>query len=87
MSETVHNGTEEVTYVSHDDADGAWQLLLGDSMSDGGGPVISCFHHPVDQDLSLTELADLPLGSYAERSSIGEPWVRRQRPSDDASER
>jgi hypothetical protein len=31
-------------------------------MSDGGGPVVSCFHHPVDNDPSLSELADLPLG-------------------------
>jgi len=37
LSETVHQGTEPVTYVSHDEEDGAWQFL-GDSMSDGGGP-------------------------------------------------
>jgi len=36
--------------------------VLGNSMSDGGGPVISCFHHPIDRDPSLAELADLPLG-------------------------
>lgn len=61
LSETVHKGTEPVTYVSHDADDGAWQFL-GDSMSDGGGPVISCLHHPIDRDSSLAELADLPLG-------------------------
>ena len=49
LSETVHKGTEPVTYVSRDAEDGAWQFLgnrqfLGNSMSDGGGPVISCFH-------------------------------------------
>lgn len=48
LSETVHNGTEPVTYVSHDAEDGMWQFL-GDSMKDGGGPVISCFHHPIDR--------------------------------------
>jgi hypothetical protein len=82
LSETVHNGTEPVTYVSHDVEDGAWQFL-GDSMADGGGPIISCFHHPIDRDPSLAELADLPLGWYAERDKVGEPWVRRERPSDD----
>ena len=77
LSETVHNGTEQVTYVSHDAEDGAWQFL-GDSMSDGGGPVISCFHHPIDHDPSLAELADLPLGWYAERAKVGEPWTRKK---------
>ncbi len=77
LSETVHTGKEPVTYVSHDAEDGAWQFL-GDSMADGGGPVISCFHHPIDNDPSLNELADLPVGWYAERSTAGEPWVRNQ---------
>jgi hypothetical protein len=76
LSKTVHEGTEPVTYVSHDTDDGAWQFL-GDSMADGGGPVISCFHHPIDDDPSLSELADLPLGWYAERGSPGEPWIRK----------
>ncbi len=77
LSETVHKGTEPVTFVSHDTEDGAWQFL-GDSMSDGGDPVISCFHHPVDRDPSLAELADLPLGWYAQRDRVGEPWIRRK---------
>lgn len=85
LSETVHKGTESVTYVFHDGDDGAWQFL-GDSMSDGGGPVISCFHHPIDADPSLAELADLPLGWCAERARVGEPWTRRRHSADDASE-
>ena len=85
LSETVHKGTEPVTYVSHDADDGSWQFL-GDSMSDGGGPVISCFHHPIDHDPSLAELADLPLGWYAERNGVGEPWTRKKHSTDDISE-
>lgn len=77
LSESVHKGTEPVTYVSHDAEDGAWQFL-GDSMSDGGGPVICCFHHPIDCDPSLAELSDLPLGWYAERGRVGEPWTRKK---------
>jgi len=83
LSKTVNNGTEPVTFVSHDAEDGAWQLL-GDSMSDPGG-VISCFHHPIDRDPSIAELADLPLGWYAERDKVGEPWIGRKRLSEDAS--
>jgi hypothetical protein len=77
LSQTVHSGSEPVVYVSHDLGDGAWQFL-GDSMADGGGPVLSCLHHPVDADPSLKELADLPLGWCAEREAPGEPWVRRE---------
>ncbi|MBI3478687.1 MAG: DUF4262 domain-containing protein [Acidobacteria bacterium] len=84
LSKTVNEGTEPVTFVSHDAEDGAWQLL-GNSMSGPGG-VISCFHHPIDRDPSIAELADLPLGWYAERDKIGEPWVRRKREPVDASE-
>jgi len=85
LSETVNSGDEPVTYVSHDVEDGAWQFL-GDTMSDGCGPVISCFHHPIDRDRSLVELADLPLGWYAERGRVGEPWTRKKHSRDDASE-
>lgn len=84
LSKTVHDGTEPVTYVSHDVEDGAWQFL-GDSMRDGGGPVLSCFHHPIDQDRSLVELADLPLGWCAERAEVGQPWVRKKHSTDGES--
>lgn len=82
LSETVHKGVEPVTYVSHDLEDGAWQFL-GDSMDRGGGPVISCFHHPIDNDSTLSELADLPLGWCATRSKPGEAWIRRQQETEE----
>jgi hypothetical protein len=85
LSETVNTGTEMITYVSHDAGDGAWQFL-GDSMSEGGGPIISCFHHPIDRDPSLAELADLPLGWYAERDGVGRPWTRKKHSKDDEPE-
>lgn len=74
LSAAVNSGAESVTYVSHDIEDGAWQFL-GDSMSDGNA-VVCCFHHPVDKDRSLEELADLPLGCWAERTGPGQPWTR-----------
>jgi len=85
LSKAVHTGTEPVTYVSHDEDDGAWQFL-GDSMTDTGG-VLVCLHHPVDSDPSLTELADLPIGWFAERIKPGEPWTRsKHEPADDSTE-
>ena len=76
LSKAVHEGVEPVTYVSHDADDGAWQFL-GDTMSQSGC-VLSCFHHPIDNDPSLSELADLPLGWWAEREAPGKPWQRGQ---------
>jgi hypothetical protein len=88
LSQTVHDGSEEVTYVSHEAEPDGWRFL-GDLMSDGGGPVLSCFHHPIDKDPSLKELADLPLGWFAERERKDAPWVRHQikpkEPVDDES--
>jgi hypothetical protein len=82
LSKTVHEKEEAVTYVSHDTSDGSWQFL-GDKMADGGGPIISCFHHPIDDDRSLEELHDLPIGWYAERGAPGEPWKRYELPPED----
>lgn len=85
LSKTVHEGAEEVTYVCRDLDDGSWQFL-GDSMADGGGPVISCFHHPIDKDPTLAELADLPLGWYARRETPTAPWTRHQKAPEEAEE-
>jgi len=79
--EAVNQGTEEIPYVSHGVEDGVWQFL-GDSMSGGLKPVISCFQHPVDKDPSLKELADLPLGWCGERVKPGDPWIRHQHESE-----
>ena len=84
LSKAVHENEEDITYVSHDIEDGAWQFL-GDSMSDSGG-VLSCFHHPIDKDPSLKELADLPIGWCATRAKPGDPWLREVRPPEDTSD-
>lgn len=75
LSQTVHDRVEGITYVAHEASDGAWQFL-GDRMADGGGPVLSCLHHPLDWDSSLRELHDLPRGWHAVRDKPGEPWQR-----------
>ncbi|MES2391519.1 MAG: DUF4262 domain-containing protein [Acidobacteriota bacterium] len=84
LSETVSKKDEPVTYVSHDH-NGDWQFL-GDSMSEGGGPVLSCLHHPIDHDPTLKELHDLPPGWYAIREKPGEPWQRFEHPPEEAQD-
>jgi len=81
LSKTVQAKSEAVTYVSHDADDGAWQFL-GDSMAEPGG-VLSCLHHPIDNDRSLEELHDLPQGWYAVREKPGDPWERFELPPEE----
>jgi hypothetical protein len=83
LSEAVANSDEPITYVSHDADDGAWQFL-GDSMASETGPVLRCFHQVVALEPVLIELADLPLGWWAEREKPGAPWVREQRRTEEA---
>ena len=78
LSQSVYNKEEPITYVSHD-ADGDWQFL-GRKMADGGGPVLSCLHHPIDEDVTLKELADLPLNWHAVRDKPGDSWRRIEHP-------
>jgi hypothetical protein len=51
-------------------------------MTESGG-VLVCLHHPIDEDPTLAELADLPLGWYAERDSADEPWHRFENQTED----
>jgi hypothetical protein len=84
LSQTVQNKEESVTYVSHDE-NGDWQFL-GDKMADGGGPVLSCLHHPIDNDRTIEELHDLPLNWYAVRDNPGDPWERFEHPPEEEPE-
>lgn len=81
ISTAVHRGVETITYVSHDIEDGNWQFH-GDSMSGGDPPVYLCFHHVVDGDRSIEELADLPMGWCAGRQAPGFPWIRSLKEQD-----
>lgn len=64
-----------ILYVSHDADDGSWQFLTGDEPQEKDGRVVA-LGTVVDLDPTVTELADLPLGSYAWRDTLGAPWQR-----------
>jgi hypothetical protein len=81
LSGPVQRKEEAVTYVSHDH-NGDWQFL-GDSMSNDEKPVLVCLHHPIDDDSSLEALHDLPVGWWAERSSLTGAWERFELPPDE----
>jgi len=82
ISKAIQERTEWVTFVTHDLSDGAWQIL-GETGIENGGPELVCLHHMVEKDPTLVELADLPLGWYAERNAPGESWRRYQHEPDE----
>ena len=71
----VVNDKHPILLVTHDSEDGAWQFL--DSFSPPlDDAVVVGLEEIVELDRSLIELADLPLGWQASRSSSAFPWVR-----------
>jgi hypothetical protein len=73
------SGDEPILYVYHDQEDGAWQFH-GPGESNLESAVLVCLHHIVDKDPSITELVDLPLGWYAVREKVTDPWKREISP-------
>jgi len=73
------NGQDNVTRVCHDTEDGAWQFLgPGDARREDLAYV--CFHHIIDKNSTISELADLPLGWCARREEVTALWIREVAP-------
>lgn len=70
----VLNGSE-ILHVTHDEDDGCWQILCGDSHVQEDAKVV-CLGCMVKRDETLLELADLPLGWCADRDNRDSPWER-----------
>jgi hypothetical protein len=83
ISKAIQEEKEWITYVTHDISDGAWQIL-GETGVESGGPELACLHKMVEKDPTLLELADLPKGWYAERTTPENPWERFENESEEA---
>lgn len=64
-----------ILFVSHDEEDGGWQFHTDENVSESDARIVS-LHFVVSRDSSLKQLADLPLGWVATRSSVAAPWQR-----------
>jgi len=64
-----------ILQVSHDDDDGAWQVLCGTEV-DAEDARVACLGCLFERDRSIGQVADLPLGWRATRASVGEEWER-----------
>lgn len=85
LSKAIQEDKEWITYVTHDLSDGAWQIL-GETGIETGGPELACLHQMVEKDPTLADLADLPKGWSAERTSPGERWERFENPPEEDEE-
>lgn len=81
----IARGLDPIDFVSHDVEDGTWQFhssAVPFSMKDAA---IIALKNIVARDPSIAELADLPLGWQATRSSLGAPWQRSKSPDEGES--
>jgi len=70
----VAAGDAPILFVAHD-RDGSWQFIDADQWVQAD-IVVSHLAHIVDQDATLGDIADLPVGWQAERAQVGGPWSR-----------
>jgi hypothetical protein len=65
---------EPILRVTHDTDDHGWQFL-GRGARAEDAKIIS-LEEAVELDPSVLQIADLPVGWHAWRSSVEEPWIR-----------
>ena len=71
----VHD-RKEITYISHDFEDGSWEFYSDDNFDNYEDIVlILSLDEIIQLDISLLEVADLPLGFVATRRSIADDWT------------
>jgi len=70
----VFERQEPVRHVVRDD-DGDWQLLCGTADAEADAHLVHLFHC-LDDDKTLIEVLDLPVGDRADRDEAGGPWER-----------
>jgi len=64
-----------IVMVSHDADDGGWQFLCGTTNDPEDGRIVH-LEEIVAMDPTVAEVADLPLGWVAFRSTVGGQWTR-----------
>ena len=71
----VHD-RKEITYISHDFEDGAWEFYSDDNFDNYEDIVlILSLDEIIQLDISVLEVADLPLGFVATRRSKADDWT------------
>jgi hypothetical protein len=72
----VFEGTHPVLLIVHE-KDGDWSFVCGEPHQDTAESYrVVGVGHLIARDPSLNQCADLPEGWEAERSAMGQPWIR-----------
>ena len=67
---------KEITYVTHEVEDGAWQFFSKDDFDNYEEvAMIVSFDEIVQIDKTILEIADLPLGYFATRQTSKDSWT------------
>ena len=66
-----------ILYVSHDEDDGMWQFLCGETHEINEAKLVS-LKWVFDLDNSVSALKDMPCGYYAERKTQDDDWIIRK---------
>lgn len=74
VKQILHGG-KPVLYVTHDADDGGWQFLTGGAFDMTDALLVS-LKSMIEHDLSLAQLADLPIGWSARRDDTKSRWQR-----------
>lgn len=69
------SGEKPILFVSHDEDDGMWQFMPGDvALSEADARVVA-LEKAALVDPAVNEVANLPLGASASRSSESDNWA------------
>ena len=63
-----------ILYVSHDEEDGCWQFMCGENHGFPEDARVIALVEAFELDASLSQVADMPCGSFAERASETSAW-------------
>ena len=75
-TEFVAKDKKEITYVTHDAEDGAWQFFSNDDFDNFEEvAMIVSLDDIIQIDKTVLEIADLPLGYFATRQTSKDSWT------------
>ena len=63
----------DICYVTHDEDDGGWQFMCGESHDESDARIVS-LQEIFDRDPSVGVLSQMPLGCGAVRENRESPW-------------
>lgn len=79
---SIVSGGAPILHVTHDSDDHGWQFL-GAEDADAANACIAGMGEILAMDPSVAEVADLPPGWHAWRSSSSSPWSRAPNPREE----